>query len=268
MKPISELPAIEACNLVGVAFDVDDTVTHEGRLELPAYEAMWTLRAAGLRLIAVTGRPLGWADVLARQWPVDGAIGENGAGWIYRGANAGEFHEGYFASQAERDVNQARMAALLASVAQHLPHIVLAQDQRARRCDLAFDIGEAQRVSSLDLARLCGLIESAGAFAPVSSVHAHAVFGAWNKAEGIVRAVQAMWDEDVAAAPERGLFVGDSGNDAPAFSFLPVSAGVANVVEHLPRLLSPPRFVASLPRGRGFAEIASHIVRLRQGAPA
>lgn len=265
MKPLGQLPAVVAQGLVGVAFDIDDTVTHEGRLELPAYEAMWNLRAAGLRLIAVTGRPLGWVDVLARQWPVDVAIGENGAGWIFRGAHAGQFHEGYFSSQSERDVNQQRMATLLAEVKQALPHIVLAQDQRARRCDLAFDIGEAERVSPVDVEALCAIIERAGAFAPVSSVHAHAVFGQWNKARGIVRAAQAAWGDDVELAPQRWLFIGDSGNDGPAFAFFPVSAGVANVVDHLPRLPQAPAFVASLPRGRGFAEIAAHVLRLRQG---
>ncbi|MDX2023579.1 MAG: HAD-IIB family hydrolase [Deltaproteobacteria bacterium] len=262
MKPIGELPAVVAQSLVGVAFDVDDTITHEGRLELPAYEAMWKLRAAGLRLMAVTGRPLGWADVLARQWPIDVAIGENGAGWIHR--EAARFHEGYFASQAERDANQERLSALLVEVKRKLPHIVLAQDQRARRCDMAFDIGESEQVPPEDVAKLCRLIESAGALAAVSSVHAHAVFGDWNKARGIVRAAQAVWGDDVEAFPARWLFIGDSGNDAPAFSFFPVTAGVANVVEHLQRLPKAPAYVATLPRGRGFAEIASHILRLRQ----
>ena len=44
-----------------------------------AYASMWRLREAGVPFIPVTGRPAGWCDCIARQWPVDGVIGENGA---------------------------------------------------------------------------------------------------------------------------------------------------------------------------------------------
>ena len=84
LRPLSELDAPACAGVEGVLFDVDDTVTKDGRLERVAYDALWALRDAGLRLVAVTGRPLGWVDVLARHWPVDLAIGENGAGWVWR----------------------------------------------------------------------------------------------------------------------------------------------------------------------------------------
>ena len=45
----------------------------------PRYDALWDLSDAGLRLVAVTGRPSGWGEVIARQWPIDGAVTENGA---------------------------------------------------------------------------------------------------------------------------------------------------------------------------------------------
>jgi hypothetical protein len=59
------------------------------------------------------------------------------------------------------------------------------------------------------------------------------------------------------------LFVGDSGNDAAAFAFFPVSAGVSNVRAHLHALPRPPRYVSEADRGRGFAEIVDYVLRAR-----
>ncbi|MFW5920333.1 MAG: HAD hydrolase family protein, partial [Polyangiales bacterium] len=84
VRPIDEMPAAVRDRIEGVVFDVDDTVTRDGRLERVAFDAMWRMHEGGLRLVALTGRPLGWCDVLARHWPVDVAIGENGAGWLWR----------------------------------------------------------------------------------------------------------------------------------------------------------------------------------------
>ena len=107
MQPITELTAAQARGLSGVVFDVDDTLTRAGRLEHAAYSALWQLRDAGLSLLAVTGRPLGFAEVIARTWPVHAAVGENGAGYLRETGAALEV--GFYAPQAER----ARHAELL-----------------------------------------------------------------------------------------------------------------------------------------------------------
>ena len=60
-------------------FDLDDTLLTHGRLTRQAYDALWDLHDAGLKLVAVTGRPSGWGEVLARQWPIEGCVTENGA---------------------------------------------------------------------------------------------------------------------------------------------------------------------------------------------
>jgi len=65
-------------------FDLDDTLLSHGRLTREAYEALCDLSDAKLRLIAVTGRPSGWGEVLARQWPIDAAVTENGAVHVVR----------------------------------------------------------------------------------------------------------------------------------------------------------------------------------------
>ncbi len=256
MRPLSEL---DVDVVDGVVFDVDDTVTRDGILEREAFAALWDLRDRGLRAIAVTGRPLGWTDVFAATWPVDLAVGENGAGWAAR--EGASVHVGYFDEEDVRRRQRLLLEAIEAEVARKLPQVRRAGDCAARRCDLAFDVGEEERLAPAVVAELVEIIERAGARATVSSVHAHAVPGSWDKATGVVRAAQQALGIDAVALRERFVFVGDSGNDAAAFAFFGRSVGVANVAAHLHRLPSPPRFVASEDRGRGFAAVVRHLVQ-------
>ena len=191
LRPLTELPAADRAALCGLAFDIDDTVTAHGKLQPEAFDAMWRLHRAGVRLVAVTGRPLGWAAVVARQWPVDVAVGENGAGWFAGsvGRPAGSPAQGFFDGEEDRAEQRTLLASILAQVRATLPHVPLANDQGGRLCDLAFDVGEEAQLGAEDRAALVALIERAGARAVVSSVHAHAVPGDWNKAVGVVRAV-------------------------------------------------------------------------------
>jgi len=59
--------------------DIDDTLTSEGRLGSLAYNKLWQLQESGVHVVPVTGRPAGWCEMIARMWPVNGVIGENGA---------------------------------------------------------------------------------------------------------------------------------------------------------------------------------------------
>jgi HAD superfamily hydrolase (TIGR01484 family) len=255
MESIRNLPA---AGIRGLVFDIDDTVTRNGVLEAGAYAAMHQLADAGLDLVAVTGRPLGWSDVIARQWPVRVALGENGAGWAW--VEGQRFHEGYFCDAEERASQSAVLERIRSEVARLMPHVRVTSDDRARRCDLAFDVGELVTLPRSDIDALVGLIESFGAASSVSTVHAHAVPGAWNKASGVARALHDALGVDLDSERDRWVFVGDSGNDAAAFAYFPNSVGVANVHAHLDRLPTPPRYVTDADRGRGFAELAAHLV--------
>jgi HAD superfamily hydrolase (TIGR01484 family) len=261
MQPIAELTAAEARGLAGVVFDVDDTLTRAGRLEHAAYSALWQLREAGLILLAVTGRPLGFAEVIARTWPVHAAVGENGAGFIRE--TGALLQVGYYAPEAERTSHAALLDRVRTRIARDAPFARYSDDTWARRCDVAWDVGERVQLSAAQVAELRRLIESEGARCLVSSVHAHALAGDYDKATGAVLAGREALGCDLEAERERWLFVGDSGNDAGAFSFFPLSAGVANVRAHLHALPTPPRFVSQADRGRGFAEIAQHVLSLR-----
>lgn len=252
---------LDPAGVRGLVFDIDDTVTRNGVLEPDAYSAMHLLVDAGFDLIAVTGRPLGWTDVIARLWPVRIAVGENGAGWTWID-DAGT-REGYFCSEAERAEQATLLDAIRREAAAAMPQVRTTRDDRHRRCDLAFDIGESASLPRAEIDALVALIERMGARSSVSTVHAHAAPGLWDKANGVARAIDQVLGFDLSTELERWVFVGDSGNDAAAFEYFPKSVGVANVREQMGRLPVPPRYVTDGDRGHGFAELAAHLAGAR-----
>jgi HAD superfamily hydrolase (TIGR01484 family) len=247
--------------LLGVCFDIDDTVTRHGTLELSAYAALFDLARAGLRLIAVTGRPLGFAEVAARMWPIAAAVGENGAGFAARAAHGVSL--GYWDDAALRSQQALRLREIRERVASELPQVVVSSDNWARRCDLAFDVGEEVQLPRPEVDQLVAIIQAEGARATVSSVHAHAQLGDHDKAQGVARAAHTLWGLSAEQVKQGFLFVGDSGNDAAAFAWFEHSAGVANVRRFLDRLPVPPRYVAEAEYGAGFAEIAQLLLSKR-----
>jgi HAD superfamily hydrolase (TIGR01484 family) len=261
VQPIASLPVEDARALLGVCFDIDDTITRHGVIEANAFAALAALAQAGLTLIAVTGRPLGFAEVAARMWPVDIAVGENGAGYVARRGRG--LAVGYWDEAGVRLVQQQRLAAIRARVAHELPHVKVSSDNWARRCDLAFDVGEEEQLARADIDRLVALLQAEGAHTTVSSVHAHAQLSDHDKALGVARAAFEVLGLSADELRARFLFVGDSGNDAAAFAWFTHTAAVANVVHFLDRLRVPPQYIAEGERGQGFAEIARTVLSKR-----
>jgi hydroxymethylpyrimidine pyrophosphatase-like HAD family hydrolase len=236
MRPLSDLPTEIARDVIGVAFDVDDTLTRHGRLERAAFDALWTLHEAGVRLVAVTGRPLGFAEVYARQWPIDVAVGENGAGWI----------------AWEGDRRRAGFAADVGELERH-------------RAVLAWDVGESHHATDDERARFVAICAEEGASVTTSSVHTHAVPGRWDKATGIELALRDALGLGL-VDDARWIFVGDSGNDEAAFVRFPrTSVGVANL--RVAELRHRPAYLASRSHGEGFAEVGARVVGARGARP-
>lgn len=264
MQSLAQLPRSAVRSLFGVCFDVDDTVTTHGTLDPAAYAAMFALRQSGLKLLACTGRPLGFAEIIARTWPVDAAVGENGAGFIARDGKA--LRTGYWDPAELRTRQQAQLVAIRERVARELPEVMVSSDAWARRCDLAFDVGEQVSLPRATVDALVRVMATEGAHTSVSSIHAHAQLGDHDKARGVAMAARELWAMPLEQVASAFLFVGDSGNDAAAFAFFSLTAGVANVVQHLDRLPRPPGFVTQAAYGAGFAELASALVALRAEA--
>lgn len=261
MRSLASLPHDVARGLDGLLFDLDDTVLTHGVLTREAYDAIWSLHEAGLKLVAVTGRPSGWGEVVARQWPIDGAVTENGAVHVVReGHGVSILFDGSAEEVAER---RARLDALVATVARAMPTVRLADDNHARRSDVAWDINERDHLAPERVEELAAIVVAAGARTTRSSVHLHASFERDDKASGVVRFLGSRFGVDAGRALWRYAFVGDSGNDAACFSAFHTTVGVANVASYVRSLSVPPRYVSVAPRGAGFAELARALLAAR-----
>jgi HAD superfamily hydrolase (TIGR01484 family) len=261
MRLLASLEREEARALRGVLFDLDDTVLSHGLLTREAFGAICDLHDAGLELVAVTGRPSGWGEVVARQWPIDGAVTENGAVHVVRdGKGVKLIFDG---SDVEIAARRAKLDRLVARASREMGHVELADDNRGRRADVAWDIGERVTLPESEIAQLARIVVEEGARTTRSSVHLHATFERDDKASGVVRFVGARFGVDAGAALHRYAFCGDSANDAACFSAFATSFGVANVRAFVDRISVPPRYVATRERGAGFAEIARAILSAR-----
>lgn len=267
MRPIASIPEGEARALRGVIFDLDDTLLDHGALTEAAYGALFRLREAGLRLIACTGRPAGWGEVIQRQWPIDATVVENGAlGLVFDEIpGGGRKVRALDRRSGDRTARRAALLRLAEALAARFPETAIADDNAARITDVTLDIGEHRRVPAPIVAEMRRIAAAEGARTVASSVHLHLADEAEDKASGAIALLSGHFGEDATSSRSRYAFVGDSGNDAAAFAAFRLTLAVANVRPHLHALSVPPRFVSQAPMGRGFAEIAAHLVELRAG---
>jgi HAD superfamily hydrolase (TIGR01484 family) len=269
MNPLSELPMESARRVIAVLADIDDTLTHEGRLPALAYEALERLHEAGLIVVPVTGRPAGWCDLIARQWPVDGVVGENGAFWFRYDDISKRMIRRFMRPDNVWQADRRRLETVAAQVLRDVPGAALASDQGYRSVDLAIDFSED--VPPLDhdaVARIVAAFEAAGATAKVSSIHVNAWYGTHDKLSTSLNLLAEVFGVDGSAERERIVYVGDSPNDEPMFAFFPNAVGVANVSDFVGRMTALPAYIA---RGRstaGFAELADLLIAARAVAGA
>src|SRR5881394_275941 len=118
-RPLKPLPELDARGVGAVLFDIDDTLTTAGKLTAEAYGALEVLQRAGKRTIAVTGRPAGWCDHIARMWPVDAVVGENGAFYFFFAE--GKLHKRFADSDEVRAQKRARLDEIARKVIAAVP---------------------------------------------------------------------------------------------------------------------------------------------------
>lgn len=245
-------------------FDIDDTLTTDGKLTAEAYAALERLKQAGKRLVAVTGRPAGWCDHIARMWPVDAVVGENGAFYFWHDAQAGRLGRRYQDSAAVRAERRTQLEAIASSILQAVPGCALAADQAYRETDLAIDYCEDVQALPLDAAdRIAARMREAGLTAKVSSIHVNGWFGSYDKLAMCRELLAERFGVDLGVDNRAWAFVGDSPNDAPMFGFFEHSVGVANVARFSAQLAVWPKFVTKAAAGAGFAELAAHLLKAR-----
>lgn len=262
MLPLCQMPRDMARAVRIVLTDIDDTLTDEGRLGAAAYAALECLHQSGLTVVPVTGRPAGWCDHIARMWPVDGVIGENGAFYFRYDHEQRRMIRRFLKSEAERRRDRDSLAALSLRILQQVPGAGISADQPYRESDLAIDFCEdVPALPPAAAGRIKGLFEHAGAQAKISSIHVNGWFGKWDKLTMTRLFLAEEYAVDMDQARDLIVFVGDSPNDAPMFAFFPNSVGVANVLDYAGLLEAEPAWVTPSRGGTGFVELANHLLR-------
>lgn len=261
MRPLEHMPAEVSRQIDTVFSDIDDTLTSNGRISERAFSAVWQAHQAGLRVVLITGRPAGWCDHLARMWPVDGVIGENGA--LAFGLRDGQMQRLYAARPAHA---KERLAQLREQIVAEVPGCKVAADQPFRTFDLGIDISEeVPALANKEVDRIVKIFEQHGAVAKVSSIHVNGWFGEFDKLTMCKRWCAEFWGQPLDTS--RATFVGDSPNDEPMFGHFPHGCGVANVQQFVHRMKSLPSYITPSTGGDGFAELISHLLSGRQSEP-
>ncbi len=247
---------------LGVLTDIDDTLTTDGAITADALQAVAALKAAGLHVLAITGRPVGWSEPFAQTWPVDAIVAENGAVALVHTPDQ-PLRKLYQQDAATRAATLARMQQVLARIEAEVPGARRAQDSAGRETDIAIDHSEFTQLPQPAIDTVVGLMQAEGMTATVSSIHINGWYGAHDKVAGARWAVRELFGRDLDAERERWVVVGDSPNDQVMFQHFPHSVGVANIRRFTNQLSHPPRHITPSERGAGFAELADHLLQAR-----
>lgn len=257
MRPLAHW---QAPRVVGVLADIDDTLTTDGAITPDALQALHDLKAAGLPVVLITGRPVAWCEPFARSWPVNAIVAENGAvAWV------SEHEQGprkiYQQDAATRGMHFARMQRILQHIESAVPSAHRSQDSAGRETDIAIDHSEFTHLPQAAIDAVVLAMQTAGMNATVSSIHINGWFGAHNKLSGAHWIVRELWGRALEGELDRWVYIGDSSNDQIMFEHFPHSVGVANIQRFADQLLHPPRYITPNERGAGFAELAAHILK-------
>ncbi len=240
--------------------DIDDTLTDDGFLGARAYESLWKLKEAGVKVVPVTGRPAGWCEMIARQWPVEGVIGENG-GFYFRHHHH-KMHRHFFSDENTRQQNQKKLEEVKNEILSTVPGVQVASDQFCRMMDLAIDFCEdVVPVPAEQVQKIVNIFKSYGAQAKVSSIHVNGWFGDYDKLTMSLYFLKNEFAISPDQAKEVCGFCGDSPNDEPMFNYFPNSFGVGNVINFKDQMKSPPAYMSENWGGHGFADISEQILK-------
>jgi HAD superfamily hydrolase (TIGR01484 family) len=259
VQPLQAWPLAQRARIRGVLTDIDDTLTTEGAITPDALAALGDLARAGLHVIAITGRPVGWSEGFALQWPVDAIVAENGAVALTRDAQGG-LRKLYVQDASTRAANQARMQLGAQRIVREVRGATISRDSGGRETDIAIDHSEFAHLDARQIAQVVAVMRSAGMNATVSSIHINGWYGDHHKLSGARWIVRELLACDLDAELDRWVYVGDSTNDVLMFEHFPNSVGVANVRRFIEQLAFKPRYVTRGERGAGFADVARAIL--------
>lgn len=254
MRPISEMDVQSVSEIRYVLTDMDETLTRHGRLHAATYCALESLQGAGVTVIINTAAPAGWCDQMARMWPVDGVIGENGGLFFRRGPHGSIvrdfWHDDPVAISGTLD-------SITAEIMRRFEDLRLADDQPFRQASVVF----SRDMDKDRQAEVVSELRRLGASTALNNLWLLAWVGRYDKLAMARRVLETHFSFDIDAQRSELAYVGDSENDGPMFDFFDHTFGVSTVVDALDRLVTPPRWITEGPGGGGFVEVASVILR-------
>jgi HAD superfamily hydrolase (TIGR01484 family) len=261
MRPIGSLTRDEARAIRFALMDIDDTITEKGRLGAESYASLWRLEETGLIVVPITGRPAGWCDLIVREWPVDGIVGENGAFAFYLNGGRREelFHPKATIKNTDPVFTQMRESALAG-----VPGSRIAKDQFCRLFDIAFDFAEESPILPLSSAiRLKEICESFGARSKISSIHVNSWFGNYDKLSMTELFLKSKFGYDSISDNESVMFFGDSPNDEPMFARFKFSCVVSDLERYEGSINAYPGFITEARNAAGFCEGVTQLLKMR-----
>jgi hypothetical protein len=263
MKPFSQFPENWKKNIRYVLTDIDDTLTNNGRLPAVAYNAMERLQNTGISVIPITGRPAGWCDHIARMWPVNGLVGENGAFYFYYDEKNKKMLRRYWKPGSERLEDRRKLDKIKHKILEQFPSCRVASDQNYREADLAIDYCEdVPPMPMEEVEKIVRCFTKEGAVAKISSIHVNGWFGNYDKLAMTRIFLEEVFRAKTEKIKEHIVFTGDSPNDAPMFDYFPHSVGVANILRFKKNLTHQPAWVTKNEGGYGFAEMVDSLLSL------
>jgi HAD superfamily hydrolase (TIGR01484 family) len=265
MKPFDQFPSELSRKIRYILTDIDDTLTVNGRLPAVVFVAMERLRDETIRSIPITGRPAGWCDHIARMWPVDGLVGENGAFYFRYDDSVHKMLRRYFKPEDQRRADRRKLEELKQAILAKIPAAGISADQPYREADLAIDYCEdIPPLPGEAVDRIVALFEEVGAEAKVSSIHVNGWFGNYDKLTMTRLLFEEVFRENLADVKNDVIYIGDSPNDSPMFAYFPHSVGVANVLQFDGRMPCNPVWITRKEGGYGFAEMVDTLLTLKK----
>ena len=256
MLPLSEMSTKESHNIKAILFDLDGTFVSKDGLKSSAYSKLELVRQKGLKAVAVTGRSAGWCDLIARWWPVDAVVGENGAFFFFKSKN--KIVRKTFYNLKEQNKNRKKLVLLFEKLKTHFPNIRSASDQFSRQWDLAIDISEETSVSKEEILKIINFAKDKGACTAISNIHLNIWFGNYTKEQMSLKVI-----EELELHERNILYVGDSPNDSPMFNCFDTTVGVSSVKNYGELMRIYPKYITNGNDSEGFVELINFLISTR-----
>src|SRR5450830_319724 len=255
MTPIQERPRGIFSSVRFLLTDMDETLTFNGRLAADTYCALEQLQQAGICVIPVTAAPAGWCDQMARMWPVNGVIGENG-GFFFRRENHGHgLNRSFWHGEQSSDI-MPRLLSTGRDIMRRIPQAKFAEDQAFRLTSLAFArTGDTALEHEISVA-----LADEGLNTTINNLWILAWTGTYDKLAAARKVLEEEYETDDATAQQSLLYSGDSVNDAPMFMHYRHTVGVSTVPQYLAQLPKAPAWITDGPGGSGFVQAARAVL--------